>query len=122
MGERPGKVIITSALAIIGGILTIASMAMYFDPGSEKVLAEVGLALLIAVLFFAVGGTLYRNGQSSWKSTVFLSFMNVAVIACDILYKTMDQYFGAVLLLIALFVALLAACPSTAKWIVTDRA
>jgi len=122
MSERPGKVIITSALAIIGGILTIASMAMYFNPSDEKVLTEVGLALLIAVLFFAVGGTMYRNGQSSWKSTVFLCFVNVAIIACDVLYKTMNQNFGVVLFLLALFVALLTACPSTAKWIAADRA
>jgi hypothetical protein len=121
MNERPSNVVAASALAIIGGIVAIAAMAWNFDANSSNVLWSVGLMLLIAVMFFASAGFLYQNGKGNWYGLLFICFLNVAVLICDLINGTVNKPFGAALLVIAIAVALLSSLGSTSKWIEMDR-
>ena len=53
MDGRPNIVIATSALAIIGGIVAIASFVCGFYDHTDNLFGSMGLGLLITVLFFA---------------------------------------------------------------------
>lgn len=121
MDARPTNVIAASALAIIGGIVAIASIAWSFNPNSENIILQVGLALLISVFFFSVGGSLYTNGSGTWKSIQLVCFMNAAILLFAILYGMINLYFGIILLVMILLTAVLTANQKTAKWIEMDR-
>lgn len=121
MNGRPKGATIAFALAIVGGIATIGTMAWQFDANSGSVLPEVGLALLVTVLFFATAGMLNAKGTGSWSSALVISVLNAAMILCDILGNTLALGPGTALLLISLLVCALVALPTTSRWIAADR-
>jgi hypothetical protein len=121
MSERPVNVIAGSAVAVLGGIVSIAAMAWGFDPYADNALLRVGLLLLIAALFFASAGFMYPNGKSNWASLMFITVANAAIILCDLFYGSINEWFGAILFVMAVAVAILAAPKSTGRWMQIDR-
>ncbi|MDD4244563.1 MAG: hypothetical protein PHI62_00095 [Candidatus Methanomethylophilaceae archaeon] len=121
MTDKPTMVSAGKTLAILGGIICIIGTALTFDAGSSNIMVEIGLPLLSAVLFFAVSGELNVNGSMKRSVMIFMSFLNIAVLAFGTIYGTVDLYLGAVLILLAVGVLALSSSSGTARWIQADR-
>ncbi|MDD4185845.1 MAG: hypothetical protein PHX75_04330 [Candidatus Methanomethylophilaceae archaeon] len=121
MTDKPTTASAGKTLAILGGIICIIGTALTFDAGSSNIMAEIGIPLLSAVLFFAISGELNVNGSMKRGAMAFLCFLNIAVLAFGTIYGTMELYLGAVLILLAVGVLALSTSSGTYRWIQADR-
>ena len=121
MEGRPSIVILTSALAILGGIVAIASFACGFYDHTDNLFGSMGLGLLITVLFFGAAGFLYSDGKGNHNSFLFMSFANAVVIIAAIYFNAINLWFGVALLILAILVATLGSGKVTEKWMILDR-
>ena len=92
MDGRPNIVIATSALAIIGGIVAIASFVCGFYDHTDNLFGSMGLGLLITVLFFAEAGFLYSDGKGNHYSFLFMSFANAIAIIAGIYFEAINLW------------------------------
>ena len=105
MNKRPTNVVMAAALAVIGGLVAIAFLAVAImnisaDNGSFD---QSVFAMLIAVLFFGLAGQLYPNGKSSYLPVVILGLINVVVITVAIVTDVSNNFnFGIALFIIAI--------------------
>ena len=124
MFKRPANVSMAFALAIIGGLVSIAFLAVAIinvDPATGTY-TQAALAMLIAVLFFGFAGQLYNNGTASYIGTIAIGLINVIVIAVTIITDVENNLlFGIALFVLAVISVLLALPYNTEKWINYDR-
>ena len=124
MNKRPTNVVMAAALAVIGGLVAIAFLAVAImnisaDNGSFD---QSVFAMLIAVLFFGLAGQLYPNGKSSYLPVVILGLINVIVITVAIVTDVSNNFnFGIALFIIAILDVLLLLPACTEKWVNFDR-
>lgn len=121
MEGRPINLKIASALATIGGIVSLASMVSSFN-GVDNVFWTVGLGLLMTVLFFASAGYLYSNSMGNYTSLLVLQIINAAAIVLSIALGTTSIGFGIALVVIEVLYLLLISGKTTEKWMELDRA
>lgn len=124
MNARPKNVVLASALAVIGGLVSIAFLAtalMNIDPETSTY-TQAALAMLIAVLFFAFAGQLYPNGSTGYLPVVIIGLINVIVIAVTIVVDVdKNMNFGIALFIIAAISVIFVLPAATEKWINFDR-
>ena len=121
MDGRPNIVIATSALAIIGGIVAIASFVCGFYDHTDNLFGSMGLGLLITVLFFAEAGFLYSDGKGNHYSFLFMSFANAIAIIAGIYFEAINLWFGVTLVILAILTIILGSGKATEKWMALDR-
>lgn len=124
MYERPLNVVMASALAIIGGLVAIAFLAVAFidiDPNSSTY-TQAALAMLLAVLFFGFAGQLFSNGTCNYISLIALGLITIlAITATIIVDPDHNTKFGIALFIIAVLQILLVLPGRTEKWVIRDR-
>ncbi len=118
---RPNIVIAASALAIIGGIVAIASFVCGFYDHTDNLFGSMGVGLLITVLFFAEAGYLYSDGKGNHNSFLFMSFVNAIVIIASIYFGIINLGFGVALVVLAILVIILGSGKITEGWMSLDR-
>ena len=121
MDGRPNIVIATSALAIIGGIVAIASFVCGFYDHTDNLFGSMGLGLLITVLFFAEAGFLYSDGKGNHYSFLFMSFANAIAIIAGIYFGAINLWFVVALVILAILTMILGSGNATEKWMALDR-
>lgn len=123
MNGRPINVIAASAIAILGGLVAIAYLAIRLDAvDADNTIVYAAVTMLIAVLFFAMAGFLYSNGKGDYLPMVLIGLINVVVISAFIIVNVdVNLVFGAILLAIAVILELLVLPEVTEKWIAYDR-
>ncbi len=125
MNERPANVAMAAIVAIIGGLVAIAFLAVAFiniDP-EKSTFTQAALAMLIAVLFFGFAGQLFPDGKGSYLSLIILGLITVITVAVVIVVDPDNNLkFGIALFIIAVIETLLILPAKTEKWIKYDRA
>ena len=125
MYERPINVVMASTLAIIGGLVAIAFLAVAFidiDPNSSTY-TQAALAMLLAVLFFGFAGQLFSNGKGNYISLIACGLITIIAIAATIIADPdHNTKFGIALFIIAVLQILLVLPGRTEKWVIRDRA
>ena len=125
MHERPKNVVMASAVAVIGGLVSIAFLAvalMNIDPNSST-FTQAAVAMLMAVLFFGFAGQLYPNGKGSYLALVSLGLITVVAVAVMIILDTKNNLnFGIALFVFAALETMLVLPSKTETWIKYDRA
>lgn len=121
--SRPINVVAGSAVAVIGGLVAIAFMAIKLNGvRADNTIVFAAVTMLIAVLFFAMAGSLYSNAKTDYLPMVIIGLINVAVIAAMIVLDVKaNVVFGGILLAIAIIVELLVLPAVTEKWVAYDR-
>ena len=128
MNKRPMNVAMASAVAIIGGLVSfafiaVASVKLNFEISDIKIITRLGLAVLITVLFFGFAGMAFPNGKGTYLSMIALGLFTVIAIAVTIVLDTKNNLgFGIALFIIAVIQVLLVLPYRTEKWVETDRA
>ena len=125
MYVRPSNVVLASVVAIIGGLVAIAFLAvalMNIDPNNST-FTQAALAMLLAVLFFGFAGQLYPNGKGTYISLICVGLITVIAVAVTIIVDIDNNFkFGIAMFIIAVIETILVLPASTEKWIKFDRA
>ena len=125
MFERPINVVMASFVAVVGGLVAIAFLAVALMNINAETgdYAQVALAMLLAVLFFGYAGQLFPNGKGSYVSLILLGLITIITISVTIIVNVdANVKFGIALFVIAVLEVLLILPARTEKWIIRDRA
>ena len=124
MYERPINVVMASFVAIIGGLVAVAFLAVALidiDPESST-FTQAALAMLLAVLFFGFAGQLFPNGKGSYLSLIIVGLITIIAISVTIVTDVDNNLkFGIALFILATLEILLVLPGRTEKWIIRDR-
>ena len=124
MYERPINVVMASFLAIIGGLVAVAFLAVALidiDPNSSTY-TQAALAMLLAVLFFGFAGQLFPDGKGSYIALIALGLITIVAVAVTIVVDIDHNLkFGIALFIIAALMVLLVLPGRTEKWVIRDR-
>ncbi len=120
MAKLPKKMVFGAALGLIGGIIAIAAVAVAWD-GTVDSMSLVGLNLLVACMFFAVGGAFTRQTPVQGSTVLVLATICEAVILLSILYKGSYLWLNLILAIIGAVNILFAACPTVTSWVDANR-
>lgn len=116
----PKKMVFGAALGLIGGIIAICAMAAAWD-GTVDSMTMVGLNMLVACMFFAVGGSFTKTSPVQGNTVLVLAAVCEAVVILSILYNGADLWLNLILAVIGAVNILFAACPNVVSWIDTNR-
>ena len=127
MNSRPTNVVLASALAVIGGLVSIAFLATALinsDNFQSISYNQAGFALLFAALFFGFAGMCYPDGKGDYNGMIIVGLLTVVAIAISIIVepKGVNLYYGIALFIIAVIQILLVLPAKTEKWVAFDRA
>lgn len=115
METMPRNAKFGAALGFIGGIIGIACLALYFEP-EESTLVDMGIFMLIAVMFFALAGGFMRTGQWSWDVLLLMSFLTIGFICAAVVFDIVNIEVAAVMVAIGALIILNLSMPSTKTW------
>ncbi|MBP6021235.1 MAG: hypothetical protein KA502_01425 [Candidatus Methanomethylophilaceae archaeon] len=116
MSDMIKSVGIGCAVALLGGIVAIACMAMTFEL-TGNAMAMISFYLLIAALFFASAGAYTKNSQWDTKVTLLIAFLNLAVIILAALYGSISTNIALVLGVFGLLMVIIPSFPSVKVWL-----
>ena len=120
MNKKPSKAKYGAALGMLGGLVAFVAAILAFE-GTETSMWYALVNILLMVLFFAMGGALMAGGPGSWGTVTAISAVTVSVAVLVTLYGSVDVWMGMFLILIGVFVVLTVTCPTTGRWIKSDR-
>ena len=125
--KRPINVTLAAALAIIGGLVSIAFLATALinsDNFQAISFNQAGFALLFAALFFGFAGMCFPDGKGDYTGMIIVGLLTVIAVAISIVIepKDVNLYFGIALFIIAALQVLLVLPKKTEKWVKVDRA
>ncbi len=115
METIPRNAKIGGALGFLGGLIAMICIAMYFVP-EESTLIDMGVYMLIAIMFFALAGGLARTGQWSWEVLLLMSFLTIGVVGAAVVFGAVDLYIGILLVIIGALITVNVAMPSSKTW------
>lgn len=116
METLPRNAKIGCALGLIGGIIGIACLVLYFEP-EESAIATMGVYMLISLMFFALAGGFAKSGQWSWDVMLMMSFLTIGVIFAAFVFNIIDLYVLIALVIIGALIVLNLAMPSAKTWV-----
>ena len=96
----PNNMKIGTALGFVGGVIALVAMAASWNADIDSMYL-VGINMLVAVMFFAAAGT------------------SVTIIAA--IYGATELWVSVILLVIAVVLVAIAACPHVSKWVDSNR-
>lgn len=116
----PNNMKIGTALGFVGGVIALVAMAASWnaDIGSMYL---VGINMLVAVMFFAAAGTFTKYSPVCGNTVVVLSGLAGAVTIIAAIYGATELWVSVILLVIAVVLVAIAACPHVSKWVDSNR-
>ena len=120
MTDMPKKMVFGLGLGLFGGILALAGMASAWD-GTTDSMAFVGLNMLVACMFFAVGGCFTKYTPVKGSSIAVLAAVCEAAVILSILYDASYIGLDLILAVIGAALILIGACPNVAAWVDSKR-
>lgn len=116
----PKKMVFGAALGLIGGIIALCAMAAAWD-GTTDSMPLVGLNMLVAVMFFAVGGAFTKTAPVQGNTVIVLAAVCEAVVILSALYQSTELWVDIILAVIGAVNIAFAASPAVVSWIDTNR-
>ncbi|MBR1888964.1 MAG: hypothetical protein IJ810_03320 [Candidatus Methanomethylophilus sp.] len=95
------------AVGCIGGCVSILGMALYYTH-AESAIATIGVLLLLGAMFFGAAGGFSKYGPWTPKALTVYTFLVVPVAAVATLGEIFEVLFGAVEIVLAIILAVLA--------------
>jgi hypothetical protein len=115
METMPKNVRLGGALGLLGGVICIVCMALFFR-AEDGALTEMGACMLTAVMFFALAGGFYKGGQWSWNVLLLMTFLTIGAVGGSVIVGAMDLYAGAILVMIGALIVVILSMPSSKIW------
>ncbi|MCL2711874.1 MAG: hypothetical protein FWD37_01170 [Methanomassiliicoccaceae archaeon] len=121
MDERPKNIVFASGLAVIGAMFALMVTILQLDLAAEGMEAKLGCCLLTLLLFLAIGGALFANGQWTWRFLIFMEVMGAAVPLISFLFGMIPFMFSATLVAISCLIIGLTTTKEARRWVEADR-
>lgn len=118
---RPKIVRYGFGLGILGGLIAIVASTFALDINVSSTFTHVSLNLLVAVLFFGVGGAFASGGPGNWNTVTIMAALTTGVVIAVSMYGSMDFWFAMVLTVIGVLTMIAATSSKTGRWIRKDR-
>jgi len=115
MKKVPRTVKVGGALGFIGGLISIACLAIFFE-ADDSILMVMGAYMLVAVMFFALAGGLAKDGLWSWNVMILMAFLTIGVVGGSVVFEAVDLYAGIILIAIGALIVASLAVPSSKIW------
>ncbi|MDR3074952.1 MAG: hypothetical protein LBU30_02790 [Candidatus Methanoplasma sp.] len=115
METMPRNAKIGSALGFLGGIISMICLALLFKP-EDTAIVDMGVYMLIAVMFFALAGGFSRSGQWLWSVLLFMTFMTIAAVCCAVIFGAIDLHAAIVLVVVGVLIVASLSMPSAKTW------
>lgn len=116
MKETNKSVRTCSAVAMLGGLVAIACMALTYAPG-EDTITVISFYMLVSVLYFALAGAFTRNSQWNASLTVVITFMTLGIIIVAAMYGSFSYNVAMVLGIFGLVILIASVLPSVKSWL-----
>jgi len=116
MAVTPNGIKTALGLSLIGGAFSVACLGL-FNNFEENLLIIAPMYMLTAVLFFALAGAFTKNSQWGWRVALFISFLNLGIIAGCTAAEYFELWAGIVLMVFAICIIILEILPSSKKWL-----
>ena len=121
MEERPKNVFIASILALLGALTALVGLVIYMDVGDDDFVMTTMFYLLSIILFLSVAGSLFKDGQWSWRFLIFMEVMcGVVPVVSYVLEKIPITIMGILIALTCLTI-LSSVTSKTRRWVELDR-
>ncbi|MDR0778422.1 MAG: hypothetical protein LBE48_03165 [Methanomassiliicoccaceae archaeon] len=121
MGERPKSVVIASGLALLGVLFALAAIITGLDLAAERLGTKMAIYILLMVLFLAVAGSLYKNGQWSWRFLIFMEVFCAVLPVAAYIFEFLDSFYTLALAAVACLTIMFTTTRGTKRWIDADR-
>lgn len=118
---RPKIVKYGFGLGILGGLIAIVASIFALDINVSSTFTHVSLDLLVAVLFFGVGGAFASGGPGNWNAVAIMAALTTGAVIVVSLYGSMELWFAIVLTIIGVLTMIVANSSKTGRWIRKDR-
>lgn len=118
--KRPKVVKFGFLLGILGGLLAILASIYAYD-STESSVINVGICLLVMILFLMLGGGFAPNGNGTWGVVTGIAAVTTGICIAMILYGNIDKWLGSAMAVIAMVIVLVAANRKTGLWIKANR-
>ncbi len=118
---RPKIVKYGFGLGILGGLIAIVASIFALDINVSSTFTHVSLDLLVAVLFFGVGGAFASGGPGNWNAVAIMAALTTGAVIVVSLYGSMELWFAIVLTIIGVLTMIVATSSKTGRWIRKDR-
>jgi hypothetical protein len=116
METVPGNIKIGGALGLLGGVISIVCMVIFFKL-EESTIAEMGAFMLLAVMFFALAGGLSKGGQWSWDVLLLMTFLTIGATLCATILGILFPVAAIVLMAIAALIVVILIQPASKTWV-----
>ncbi|MDR2698523.1 MAG: hypothetical protein LBB30_02440 [Candidatus Methanoplasma sp.] len=111
----PRNVKVGGALGFLGGVVCVICLVLFLEI-EESALADMGVYMLVAVMFFALAGGFAKGGQWSWEVLLLMTFLTIAVVGGSVVFEAMDLYAGIMLVIIGALIVVSLSVPSSKTW------
>jgi hypothetical protein len=111
----PRIVKIGCALGFLGGVICMICLVIFFKE-ENSALVDMGVYMLIAVMFFALAGGFAKGGQWSWDVLLLMTFLTISVIGIAVMFEIVDLYAGIILVLVGALIVASLSTSSSKKW------
>ncbi|MCL2031746.1 MAG: hypothetical protein FWH45_00355 [Methanomassiliicoccaceae archaeon] len=115
METVPKNVKIGGALGLLGGVVAVVCMAVFFE-AEESALMKMGACMLTAVMFFALAGGFAKGGQWSWNVLLLMTFLTIGAAGSSVILGAIDLYVGVILVVIGVLIVANLAVPASKNW------
>ncbi|MCL2317557.1 MAG: hypothetical protein FWC44_00670 [Methanomassiliicoccaceae archaeon] len=115
LNTAPRVIKIGCGLGFLGGLISIICMVFFFD-SDKSMLLTMGMYLLIAVMFFSLGGGLTKEGHWTWNTLLLMTFLTIAAVGCSVVFEVMELYVGILLVAIGALIVVSLMVPSSKTW------
>ncbi|MDR0778658.1 MAG: hypothetical protein LBE48_04400 [Methanomassiliicoccaceae archaeon] len=121
MVERPKSVMIASGVAILGALFVLAVIILELDVSVQSLGLKMAIYLLLLVLFIAIAGSLFSDGQWSWRFLISVEVFCAALPVVAYIMEIIDLYNALAFVVISCVAILFSTTKVTKRWIESDR-
>jgi hypothetical protein len=121
MSDRPKSVVLASSTALVGALFVVAVAISGLDIEADGFVSKMGFCALLLVFFLAISGSLYMNGQWSWRFLIFAEALCTAVPILAYLVDALELVFCAAILILSCLTLVFTTTREAKRWVESDR-
>jgi hypothetical protein len=121
MEERPKGVVIASGIALVGAFSALIAIVFGLDLAAEGLGLKMSIFALSLALFLAIAGSLFKNGQWSWRFLIFMEVFCAILPVIAYIFGYIDFLYVVVFVFIAALTVLFTTSADTKRWVEADR-